>query len=72
MLAVLVGAPEAALRLSALLETRGVLAPAIRPPTVPPGTSRIRLTPMATHTDGDIEAALAAFPEAEAIQPHVA
>ena len=72
MLAVLVGAPEAALRLSALLEARGVLAPAIRPPTVPPGTSRIRLAPMATHTDDDIEAALDAFPEAEAIPAHVA
>jgi 8-amino-7-oxononanoate synthase len=70
MLAVLVGTPEAALRLSALLEMRGVLAPAIRPPTVPAGTSRIRLAPMATHTDDDIEAALAAFPEAERIQAH--
>ncbi len=70
MLAVLVGTPEAALRLSARLEARGVLAPAIRPPTVPPGTSRIRLAPMATHTDEDIEAALAAFPEAETLQSH--
>lgn len=70
MLAVLVGAPEAAQQLSALLEARGVLAPAIRPPTVPPGTSRIRLAPMATHTDADIEAALLAFPEAKTLQSY--
>jgi 8-amino-7-oxononanoate synthase len=45
---------------SALLE-HGVLAHAIRPPTVPPGTARLRVTPMATHTDAHIERALAAF-----------
>ena len=45
---------------SALLEG-GVLAHAIRPPTVPPGTARLRVTPMATHTDAHIDRALAAF-----------
>ncbi|SHL09187.1 8-amino-7-oxononanoate synthase [Rhodothermus profundi] len=72
MLAVLVGSPAAALQLSAHLEAHGVLAPAIRPPTVPPGTSRIRLAPMAIHTDDDIEAALAAFPEADQLKRHAA
>jgi 8-amino-7-oxononanoate synthase len=43
-----------------LLE-RGVLAQAIRPPTVPPGTARLRVTPMATHTDAQIDRALDAF-----------
>ncbi|CAM3220707.1 8-amino-7-oxononanoate synthase [Rhodothermus bifroesti] len=70
MLAVLVGTPEAAMQLATYLEAQGVLVGAIRPPTVPPGTSRIRLAPMATHTDEDIEAALAAFPRAEVWAHH--
>jgi predicted pyridoxal phosphate-dependent acyltransferase len=40
-----------------LLES-GVFAPAIRPPTVPKGTSRIRTTVMATHTKGQLNFAL--------------
>jgi 8-amino-7-oxononanoate synthase len=44
----------------ALLE-RGILVHPIRPPTVPPGTARLRVTPMATHTDAHIERALDAF-----------
>ncbi len=61
LLAVIVGSPDATLRLSAELEESGVLAPAIRPPTVPSGTSRLRLAPMATHSGEQIEGVLAAF-----------
>src|SRR5262249_21641409 len=43
------------------LPARGVLAHAIRPPTVPPGTARLRVTPMATHTDAQLDRALDAF-----------
>lgn len=56
-----IGDGRAATRMSEALLERGVLAQGIRPPTVRPGTERIRATVMATHTDGDIDAAIAAF-----------
>ncbi len=63
MLLVMIGEAERAKSLSALLEDLGILAPAIRPPTVPEGESRIRLVPMATHTPAQILAVIDAFPE---------
>lgn len=65
MIAVVVGAPEPTLRLAERLAEAGVRAPAIRPPTVPEGTSRIRLAPKATHERSAIEHALEAFPPAD-------
>ena len=56
-----IGPPTATMALSAALLERGVFVHGIRPPTVPVGTSRLRLTPMATHTDAQIAAALDAF-----------
>ena len=50
----IVGANEAALALSAALETRGLWVPAIRPPTVPVGSARLRITLSAAHTDDDV------------------
>jgi 8-amino-7-oxononanoate synthase len=61
VLPVVVGAPEAAVGLSARLLDAGVLVTAIRPPSVPEGTSRLRATVMATHTDVQIDRAIAAF-----------
>jgi 8-amino-7-oxononanoate synthase len=61
-----VGEPERALALSAEIEKRGVLCVAIRPPTVPPGTSRLRFSLTATHDDGDLERALDAIAAAAA------
>jgi 7-keto-8-aminopelargonate synthetase-like enzyme len=40
-----------------LLSREGASAQAIRPPTVPPGTSRLRLTTMATHRIADLRRA---------------
>ena len=46
---------EAALAASRMLEQHGFLVVAIRPPTVPPGTARLRLTFTAQHPDDEIE-----------------
>ncbi len=51
---VLIGREQAALEASALLEDEGFLAVAIRPPTVPAGTARLRLTFTAQHPDDQI------------------
>lgn len=52
---VIVGPEARALALAAALEDRGILAVAIRPPTVPPGASRLRFALSAAHADADIE-----------------
>lgn len=61
ILPVIVGDRTEAVALSDRLAAHGIAAPAIRPPTVPDGTSRIRLAPRATHTDDELEQCLAAF-----------
>jgi 8-amino-7-oxononanoate synthase len=64
ILPVHVGHKEDALSLAEGLRERGVVAPAIRPPTVPEGTSRIRVAPLATHSAAQLEACIDAFAEA--------
>jgi 8-amino-7-oxononanoate synthase len=49
------GAPDAALAASRALESRGYLVAAIRPPTVPEGTARLRFAFSAAHSDDDID-----------------
>jgi 8-amino-7-oxononanoate synthase len=61
ILPVVVGDRADAVALADRLHEAGLVAPAIRPPTVPEGTSRIRLAPTAAHTPADIERCLAAF-----------
>jgi 8-amino-7-oxononanoate synthase len=52
---VLVGDPRTAVRLSRRLEADGLLVPAIRPPSVPPGTARLRISLTAAHDSADVE-----------------
>jgi 8-amino-7-oxononanoate synthase len=55
--------PERAVRIAAQLERRGFLVAAIRPPTVPRGTSRLRITVSSGHEDRDLERLAAAVIE---------
>ena len=50
----MIGEAQAALKASQLLETEGFLAVAIRPPTVPEGTARLRFSFSAAHPDDAI------------------
>lgn len=61
---VILGAPRTALRVADALQRRGIHALAVRPPTVPAGTSRLRLTVSAAHSAEDIERVVVAFREA--------
>jgi 8-amino-7-oxononanoate synthase len=51
---VVLGAPRAALALSRRLEGEGLLVPAIRPPSVPEGGARLRISLTAGHTEEDV------------------
>ena len=51
----LIGDTQKAVDISKLLYERGVLIPAIRPPTVPANSSRLRMTVMSSHTQDDLE-----------------
>ena len=55
------GSESAALAASTALRDLGYWVPAIRPPTVPPGTSRLRFTFSAAHADEDVAGLLAAL-----------
>lgn len=58
---VIVGDAERAVSLSAKLEAEGILAPAIRPPTVPRGQARLRLSLCADHDSADVDRLLVAM-----------
>jgi 8-amino-7-oxononanoate synthase len=60
---VIVGGEAETLALGAELERRGMLVGAIRPPTVPQGSSRLRLSLSAAHRPEDIDALVAALAE---------
>jgi 8-amino-7-oxononanoate synthase len=61
ILPVIVGEAQPALHFAEGLLRRDVYVLAIRPPTVPSGTARLRVTPTADHTRADLDEALSAF-----------
>lgn len=58
---VMIGAEADALAAADRLLAAGLLVPAIRPPTVPPGTSRLRISLSAAHSDDDVARLTAAL-----------
>ena len=61
VVAVVLGEEATAMEAAAGLLDAGLLVPAIRPPTVPPGTSRLRVALSAAHTDDQIDRLLGAL-----------
>jgi 8-amino-7-oxononanoate synthase len=61
ILPLIIGDAEKCMQFSERLLEKGIFAQGIRPPTVPPGTSRLRITLMATHTGTHIDRAIEAF-----------
>lgn len=59
----LIGSSHEAVGVSEGLRQRGILVPAIRPPTVPAGTARLRISLSAAHSVADVEALVAALHE---------
>lgn len=62
----IIGSNEAALAVMARLDEQGVWVPAIRPPTVPPGTARLRISLSAAHTVEQVDQLCAALAQAVA------
>ena len=61
---VMIGSPSDAVNMARELFDNGLFIQAIRPPTVPDGSSRLRLTVMATHDKSDLEKALSVLEKA--------
>jgi len=61
----IIGSNDEALQASERLLQRGILVPAIRPPTVPKGTARLRISLSAAHTDEDMARLVQALNEIE-------
>jgi 8-amino-7-oxononanoate synthase len=62
---VLLGEPGRAVAIADRLRARGLIVPAIRPPTVPAGTSRLRISLTAAHPDDEVAALVAALKDEE-------
>ena len=57
----MIGRNDAALAVMNALRERGLWVPAIRPPTVPEGTARLRIALSAAHSEQDVERLLQAL-----------
>ena len=64
----MIGENEQALWFSAQLEQRGLLVLAIRPPTVPKNTARLRITLTSEHSHNQIDQLINALVDIEAIR----
>jgi 8-amino-7-oxononanoate synthase len=62
---IIIGSNDEALRAAASLQANGILVPAIRPPTVAPGTARLRVTLSAAHTHEEVAQLAAALNDLE-------
>ncbi|UVE17504.1 8-amino-7-oxononanoate synthase [Pseudomonas sp. LS44] len=67
---ILVGDSARALQLTALLKARGLLVGAIRPPTVPAGSARLRVTLSAAHSEAQLERLLEGLAECWPLLEH--
>lgn len=67
---VVIGGADETMRAAAALAERGLLVGGVRPPTVPPGTSRLRITLSAAHTDAHLDALIRALADVLP-RPHV-
>lgn len=63
----IIGGNEESLAVSEYLQTHGILVPAIRPPTVPTGTARLRISLSAAHSLDDVKQLIAAIHQAESV-----
>jgi 8-amino-7-oxononanoate synthase len=62
---IVIGSNDEALRVASRLHAQGLWVPAIRPPTVAPGTARLRVTLCAAHTEEDVAQLATALNELE-------
>lgn len=63
----IIGGNEESLAVSEYLQTHGILVPGIRPPTVPTGTARLRISLSAAHSLDDVKQLVAAIHQAESV-----
>jgi 8-amino-7-oxononanoate synthase len=63
---VVIGGNDETLRVAEALLTKGIWAPAIRPPTVPKGEARLRISLSAAHSETQVDALLAALDSVQA------